>query len=101
MSRDATPSDVLSGKALWCVVVGEALEVFPSLPAACLQAIVTDPPYASTGDAASVMTSRGKVHLIPREHQFYEAWAREHLRAWSRVLSLEGGPGSPAIGAGR
>ena len=40
----ATPEDVLAGRARWCVVEGDALDVVPALPAACIDAIVTDPP---------------------------------------------------------
>ena len=90
MSRDATPADVLSGAARWCVVEGDALALLASLPDGCVDAVVTDPPYASTGDAASVMQARDGVMLVPREVQFYEAWAREHLRAWVRVMRDDG-----------
>lgn len=44
MSRAATPADVLSGAARWCVVEGDALDVVRTLPLACLDAVVTDPP---------------------------------------------------------
>lgn len=42
MSRDATPLDVIEGRAAWCVVTGDALDLLPTLPAG---ALVTDPPY--------------------------------------------------------
>ena len=54
----ATPEDVLAGRARWCVVEGDALALLASLPDGCVDAVVTDPPYASTGDAASVMQAR-------------------------------------------
>ena len=66
------------------------MAVLAALPDGCIDAVVTDPPYASTGDAASVMMSREGGQRIPREVQFYEAWAREHLREWVRVLSPTG-----------
>jgi hypothetical protein len=44
VSRDATPEDVLAGRARWCVVEGDALDVVRALPVACLDAVVTDPP---------------------------------------------------------
>ncbi len=90
MTRTATPADVIAGAARWCVVEGDALALLASLPDGCVDAVVTDPPYASTGDAASVMQSRDGVAHVPREHQFYEAWAREHLREWVRVLRCDG-----------
>ncbi len=39
-----TPADVIEGKARWCVVEGDALDVVRALPAACIDALVTDPP---------------------------------------------------------
>lgn len=82
--------DVLAGRAKWCVVEGDALAVLAEQPPRSFHAITTDPPYASTGDAASVMQSREGVANVPREVQFYEAWAREHLREWVRVLRPDG-----------
>ena len=82
MTRDATVADVLEGRARWCVVCGDAAEVLSAVGDDSVDAIVTDPPYASTGDAASVMMSREGTASVPREVQFYEAWAREHLREW-------------------
>lgn len=90
MTRTATPEDVLAGRARWCVVEGDALALLASLPDGCVDAVVTDPPYASTGDAASLMMSRDGTALVPREVQFYEAWAREHLREWVRVMRHDG-----------
>ena len=53
-----------------------------------IDAIVTDPPYASTGSASSYVTV-GSVG-IPKEYQFYESWLREHLTQWRRVLKPTG-----------
>jgi site-specific DNA-methyltransferase (adenine-specific) len=36
------------------------------------------------------MKSRDGASAVPREVQFYEAWAREHLREWVRVLKPTG-----------
>ena len=55
MSAAATPADVLAGNARWCVVEGDALANLAALLPQSLDAIITDPPYASTGDAASIM----------------------------------------------
>ena len=90
MNAEGTVADVLAGAARFAVVCGDGLEVMASWPPSCLHAITTDPPYASTGDAASVMQSRDGVMHVPREVQFYEAWAREHLREWVRVLRPDG-----------
>lgn len=49
MSKDATIQDVLEGRARWCVVEGEALDVLRVLPTASVGALITDPPYSSGG----------------------------------------------------
>ena len=36
--------DVLAGRARWAVECGDALAVLPTLPDACVEAVVTDPP---------------------------------------------------------
>lgn len=90
MTRTASPADVIEGRARWCVVEGNALDLLRDLPNASVDAITTDPPYASTGDAASVMKMNDGAQSVPREVQFYEAWAREHLREWVRWLKPTG-----------
>lgn len=90
MSGAATAIDVIERRARWCAVGGDSLDALRALPDASIDAIVSDPPYASTGDAASVMKSRDGASAVPREVQFYEAWAREHLREWVRVLKPTG-----------
>jgi site-specific DNA-methyltransferase (adenine-specific) len=37
-------ADVLEGRARWCVVNGDCLDVLHTMPDACIDAIVTDPP---------------------------------------------------------
>lgn len=49
MSRSATPDDVLEGRARWCVVEGESFRSLLDLPDACIDAVITDPPYSSGG----------------------------------------------------
>lgn len=44
-----SPLDVIEGRARWCVVEGEALDVLRLLPNASVGALVTDPPYSSGG----------------------------------------------------
>lgn len=43
MSRDATPLDVIEGRARWCVVCADNRDVLPTLPK--VDVVVTDPPY--------------------------------------------------------
>lgn len=49
MNGNATIADVLDGRARWCVVERDALAVLAELPAGCVDAVVTDPPYSSGG----------------------------------------------------
>ena len=54
MSRSATPADVLAGRARWCVVERDALDVLASLSDGCVDAVVTDEPYGIPKGAAFV-----------------------------------------------
>ena len=47
--REGSVEEVLQGRAAWCVVHGDALQVLCELPDACVHAFVTDPPYSSGG----------------------------------------------------
>lgn len=67
-----------------------ALDVLTALEPQSIDAIVTDPPYATTGES-SVWVGKDKVRSLPRETQFYEAWIREHLSAFGHVLKPTGG----------
>ena len=44
MTAPAAIADVLAGRARWAVECGDALAVLPTLPDACVEAVVTDPP---------------------------------------------------------
>lgn len=45
MSRDATPMDVIEGRARWCVVCADNRDVLPTLPDKSMAHVITDPPY--------------------------------------------------------
>ena len=45
MKDPSSISDVLSGRAKWCVVTGDCLDVLRTIPAGSVDAVVTDPPY--------------------------------------------------------
>lgn len=64
-----SPLDVVAGRAPWCVVRGDALEVLPRLPEHCAQHVITDPPYrralyegfrTNSRVRSSALTSSGK-----------------------------------------
>ena len=58
MTREATPLDVIEGRAKWCVVCGERDEVLASLGDAAVDVTITDPPY-NERTHASCKTLRG------------------------------------------
>lgn len=68
----------------------DAIDFVRGLSDASIDAVITDPPYASTGDAASIMRTGAGGYAMPRETQFYESWLRENLREWVRVLRPTG-----------
>lgn len=45
MSMHPDIADVLAGRRRWCVVTGDCLDILPTLPDGCVDAVVTDPPY--------------------------------------------------------
>ena len=45
MTRDATVADVLEGRARWCVVEGDALDVWMVTPNEAFDTTIMDPPY--------------------------------------------------------
>ncbi len=47
--------DVLAGKLRWHVEHGDSLDVMPRLPDACLDVVVTDPPYGLSGTAPDMV----------------------------------------------
>ena len=60
---------VLAGERQWCVVTGDCLEVLPTLPAGCVDAVVTDPPYGVEFGYDTHDDSRSRyLKLIPRWH---------------------------------
>jgi site-specific DNA-methyltransferase (adenine-specific) len=50
----ATIDDVLSGRARWALECGDALAVLPRLPAGCVDAVVTDPPFKLSQEYSAV-----------------------------------------------
>lgn len=56
MTTETTIDDVMTGRAKWCVITGDALDVLRTIPAGSVDAVVTDPPYGlgermNSGDA--------------------------------------------------
>ena len=66
MTREATPLDVIEGRARWCVVCGERDEVLASLGDAAVDVTITDAPY-DEHTHANVRTTRGNWKKGGRE----------------------------------
>ena len=70
MTRTATPADVLSGAARWCVVEGDALAVLAALPDGAVDHVVTDPPYDEKTHANVKTTKGGNYEVVRVSLQF-------------------------------
>lgn len=77
-----TVEDVLAGRAKWCVIEGDSCVVVPTLPAACVNAVVTDPP-----SGISFMGAAWDHHKGGRAQ--WVAWLAAILAA-SRVACVNG-----------
>lgn len=60
MPKPATIQDVLEGRALWCVVCGDSLNVLDQIPDSVAHAVPSDPPYGlsefTTEDIVQALT---------------------------------------------
>ncbi|AUX33177.1 MULTISPECIES: DNA methyltransferase [Sorangium] len=61
--------DVISGRARWCVVRGEALRVLRELPDECIDALITDPPYSSGGATRGDRMASPSVKYVQQGQQ--------------------------------
>jgi site-specific DNA-methyltransferase (adenine-specific) len=85
-----TIEQVLTGEARWHIETGDCLAVLRGMPTASVDAIVTDPPYAGTSSESAFVSISETRSGVPQESQFYEAWLREQMSEWRRVLRLTG-----------
>ena len=103
-------SDVLNGRARWCVVTGDLRDVLPTMGGGCVHCIITDPPYSAKVHASVRSAKRneapdvgkfecrtrrvvdlGFMHLSPRLRSLC---AREFARLgtrWTLVFSDDRG----------
>jgi site-specific DNA-methyltransferase (adenine-specific) len=86
MTREATPLDVIEGRARWAVVCGERDEVLASLGDAAVDVTITDAPYNERTHKGARVKGAGlqretTVHFAPLDGF---AWWRESLRATRR-----------------
>ena len=96
--RDATPLDVIEGRARWCVVTADCLDVLPTLPSGSVAHVITDPPYIIGAK------SDGQGKLSPwadwtNAAVYFAAWMREVRRvsrgafwcfsSWRTLVTLQ------------
>lgn len=86
MTREATPADVIAGRAKWSVTCGERDEVLASLGDAAVDVTITDPPYNERTHKGARVKGAGlqretTVHFAALDGF---AWWRESLRATKR-----------------
>lgn len=79
MSRYAMVTDVIRGEARWSLREGDALEKMDGIPDGCIDAVVTDLPYAEINRAYGRMTEAE-----------WEAFAHPLVRQCLRVLKPRG-----------
>lgn len=86
MSADATPADVLAGRARWCVVCGERDAVLATFGDAAVDVTITDPPYNErTHKGAKVRGGKLERDTTVRFAALGDfAWWRESLRVSRR-----------------
>jgi len=77
-----TVEDVIARRAKWCVIEGDSRVVVPKLPAACINAVITDPP-----SGISFMGAAWDHHKGGRAQ--WVAWLAAILAA-SRVACVDG-----------
>jgi len=101
MTTDSTIDDVLTGRARWCVVTGDCLDVLRTIPAGSVDAVITDAPYALDYGYASysdtpenlakliggfVPESRrisGRVVVFPGVHNLWNYPRADWVLSWS------------------
>lgn len=69
------------------VIHADCLDAMREMPDACVDAIITDPPYLNTGTGSSRVS---RTHSIPDERQFFDLWMREHWQQFARLLKPSG-----------
>ena len=83
---------VTENNCSWCVVEGDALDIARQLPSKSVDAIISDPPYASveSGSSALVKRKNGAGSISLKDTQFFQVWLDQHFIEWNRILKQSG-----------
>lgn len=112
MTREASPADVISGDARWCVVEGDALALLASLPDGAVDHVITDPPYNARTHAGAKakggeLVERSTIEFASLESaEFFADCLRAAARwclafcAAEQLAAYEGAAGGAWIRAG-
>ena len=85
MTREATPLDVIEGRAKWACLVGDARETLRTVPDGCAQTCVTSPPYFGLRDYGNA----AQIGQEPTPREFVDALVAV-MRDVRRVLADDG-----------
>lgn len=88
MSATATIADVLAGRARWCVVHGDCAEVLPTLPAASVAHVITDPPYEAEAHTLGRRVGGGDGVVVERPLDFAPITEVERLSVSVEVARI-------------
>lgn len=67
-------ADVLEGRSRWCVIHGDCLDVLPTLPEGCVDAVVTDPPYGIEYQSARRTDIAARLPRIANDEAPFVWW---------------------------
>lgn len=71
--RLASPYEVLSGEAKWCVITADCIDVLPNIRH--IDATITDPPYGVDMGNATSASGRGGGHGLSKANRGYDWFA--------------------------
>jgi site-specific DNA-methyltransferase (adenine-specific) len=73
VSADASIVDVLEGRARWCVVTGDCLQVLPTLPDKSVAHVIADAPYSEAVHSkqwvSAALTAEGKPRASSKHRE--------------------------------
>jgi DNA modification methylase len=77
-------ADVLAGRRRWCVICADCLDVLPTLPDGCVDAVIVDPPYGLDYEYKSYDDTPENLAILA------PSFVQHARRAASRVIVFPG-----------